>query len=177
MKKKRVLKKKYRDFLTLYMIFSILFLSRYALSKFTFSKFVSSQNKSTSITMAKPIINIENNSNLTNIVSNSSIEEYFSVSNYNETRTTDIGLDFYIYFVDENGDLINNVNLYVQSEDNNPNEFTEITKITSGEFSGYYNAGDFTTTRTTKNFKITVAHVIGYSEINVKVKAIQKRVI
>lgn len=173
MKKKTLkIKKKFKYFLVFYFIivfFTVIF--------FTYSKYASSLQKTGSLSIAKPIIEINNDETKTDIVIGTSVTRYFSVSNFNDTQTTDVGLDYYLYVVDEDGNVITDATLYYQIDDNNPNEYDELSKITVGEYKGFFEKKDFTTTKETHNYKLVVDHISSYSKIEIKVKAIQKKVL
>lgn len=129
-----------------------------------------------SVAVAKPVIEIDNDLNTTDIVDGTSVIKYFTVSNYNASESTDVGLDYYLYVVNEDNELIDDVSIYYQSEDNNPNEYMLASKINDGQYTGYFKAKDFTTAKEKHEYKLVIDSVSGYNEISVKVLAVQKDV-
>lgn len=174
MKTKRVLKRKFKYFFTFY--FVLLFFVIIS-SLISFSKYSSTISPNEiSVSIAKPIVEMNNDISTTDIVDGSKIIKYFTVTNYNVDDTTDVGMDYYIYIVNENNDVIDNLTLYYQIDENNPNEFRAVDKITEGEYAGYYQTESFTTTKHQHGYKLVIDEVSGYSQINVKIVAIQKEV-
>ena len=173
MKKKRVLKNKFKYFFGFYLIFLFLLIIKTSMGKYTSSL----GEKSTTLTVAKPVIklNIETPSS-NDVVNGGDIVRYFSVSNKDNNVVTEVGLDYYIYVVDENDNLINNTHVYFQIDNDNPNEFQELTQISSGVYSGYFETSGFTINEETHNYKLVVNNVSGFNQVNIKVKAVQKRV-
>ena len=174
MKKRRVLKKRLKYFLGIYTV-TLLFV---LVTIFTTSaKYSSSITKTSSnISIARPIITIENDTNTRNIVNGSKVIKYFNVMNYENNNVTDVAMDYYIKIVDGNNNVISDARVYYQTYDDDPNHFTEITKETSGTYNGYYKGVSFTTARKSQGYKLIVDKVTDYDEINIKVIAIQKEV-
>ena len=144
---------------------------------FSLSKYLSKNNSSiTNISIAKPIIEIENDITETNIVNGESVVKYFTVSNYNTDESTDIAMDYYLYAVNEENNLIDNITIYYQTEANNPNEYTLAPKINDGIYTGYFKAKEFTTKKEKHEYKLVVDSVNDYTKIYVKVLAVQKDV-
>ena len=173
MKKKRVLKKKFKCFFGLYLIFIFFVIIKTSMGKYTSSL----GEKSTTLTVAKPVIklNVETPISI-DVVNGGDIVRYFSVSNKDNNVVTEVGLDYYIYVVDENDNLINNAHIYFQTDNDNPNEFQELTRISSGDYSGYFETSGFAINEEIHNYKLVVNNVSGFNQVNIKVKAVQKRV-
>lgn len=174
MRTKRVLKRKFKYFFTFYFVLLFLIVISSLISFSKYSSIVSS-NKA-SISIAKPIVEMNNDISTADIVDGSKVIKYFTVSNYNVNDTTDVGMDYYIYIVNEYGEVIDNLTLYYQIDEDNPNEFYVVNKITEGEYAGYYQAESFTTTKHQHGYKLVIDEVSNYSQIYVKIVAIQKEV-
>lgn len=176
-KKRRVLKKKFKYFLAIYTVFLLFVL---VINNFTNqtseAKYKSVVNNSGTLQVAKPIVAIENDTTNKNIVNGSKVIKYFNVTNYQNNNVTDVAMDYYIKIVDGNNNVISDARVYYQTYDDDPNDFTEITKETSGTYNGYYKGVSFTTARKSQGYKLIVDKVTDYDEINIKVIAIQKEV-
>lgn len=171
MKKKRVLKRKFKYFFGFYFI--LVFLTLISTS---FSKYKTTSDTNTNVKIAKMIVEIENDSSASDIVVGSSVTRYFSISNFNEEGTTDVAFDYYIYIVNEQNEIIDDAKIYYQIEKDNPNEFSLLDKITTGNYSGYFQTQGFSTTKESHNYKLVVDCVSDYNTIEIKVEAIQKKV-
>lgn len=170
-KKKRVLKRKFKYFFCFY--FALAFIT---IISFSFSKYKTVIDKSTTISIAKPIVEINAEEDSNDIVDGASVVRYFSVSNYNDNNATEVGLDYYIYIVNENNELINDARVYYQVDNDNPNDFKLLEKVTTGDYTGYFKTHGFTIEPTIHNYKLVIDSVSGYNKIQIKVKAVQKKV-
>ena len=72
--------------------------------------------------------------------------------------------------------VINDARVYYQTYDDDPNDFTEITKESSGTYSGYFKGISFTTSRKSQGYKLIIDKVSDYNSVDVKIVAIQKEV-
>ena len=171
---KRVLRKKYKYFLTIYSVILLLVL----VTCFTTSaKYSSSVDKtSNSVAIAKPIVEMENDTTTKDIVNGSKVVKYFTVSNYKDEEVTDVAMDYYIKIVNENNEIIDDATLYYQVAEDNPNDFVQINKETSGTYSGYFKGISFTTSKKQQGYKLIIDKVTGYNKVDVKVVAVQKEV-
>lgn len=177
LKKKRILKKKFRYFLSVYtVILLLIIIVNYLSNQTSEAKYKSIVNKSGTLEVAKPIVTIENDTTNKNIVNGSKVIKYFNVTNYENSTVTDVAMDYYIKIVDGSNNVINDARVYYQTYDDDPNDFTEITKEASGTYSGYFKGISFTTTRKSQGYKLVIDKVIDYNEVDVKVIAIQKEV-
>ena len=177
LKKEIILKKKYKYFLTIYtVILLVVLVINYIASSTTQSKYRSTVTKSGNAQIAKPIVTIENDTVNRNIVNGGKTTKYFNVTNYDDDEVTDVAMDYYILIVDGDDNVLSDARLYYQTYDNDPNDFTEITKENSGTYNGYFKGVSFTTTRHSQGYKLTIDKVLDYDEVNVKIKAIQKEV-
>lgn len=177
LRKKRVLKKKFKYFLTIYTVFLLAVLVVNNLSnQTTESKYRSVVNKNGNVQVAKPIVTIENDTTNRNIVNGSKVIKYFNVTNYDGNVTTDVAMDYYIQVVDGEDNVISDARVFYQTYDDDPNDFTEITKETSGTYNGYFKGISFTTARKSQGYKLVIDKVIDYDEVDVQVVAVQKEV-
>lgn len=177
MKKKRVLKKKFKYFLAIYTVFLLFVLIINNLSnQTTEAKYKSVVNNSGTVQVAKPIVTIENDTTNRNIVNGSKVVKYFNVTNYEDDEVTDVAMDYYIKVVDGSANVISDASVYYQTYDDDPNDFTQITPEASGTYSGFFKGISFTTARQSQGYKLVIDKVIDYNEVDVKVIAVQKEV-
>lgn len=177
MKKRRILKKKFKYFLVIYtvILLFVLVISNLSL-KTTQAKFKSVVDKNGIIEVAKPIVTIENDTTNRNIVNGSKVVKYFNVTNYEDNDVSDVAMDYYIKVVDGSNNDISDARVFYQTYENDPNDFTEITKESSGTYNGYFRGISFTTSRKSQGYKLVIDKVVDYNQVNIKIKAIQKEV-
>lgn len=173
-KKIRLIKKKYKYFFAVYSVILLFVLVTYFT---TSAKYLSTVTKtSDNISIARPIVEIVNDSNAVNIVNGSNVVKYFNVINYENDEVTDVAMDYYIKIVDGNNNVINDVKVYYQVSEDDPNDFVEITKETSGTYSDYFKGISFTTSKKKQGYKLVIEKVADYDKVEVKVVAVQKEV-
>jgi len=177
LKKRRILKKKFKYFLVIYTVILLFALVISNLSlKTTQAKFKSVVDKNGIIEVAKPIVTIENDTTNRNIVNGSKVVKYFNVTNYEDNDVSDVAMDYYIKVVDGSNNDISDARVFYQTYENDPNDFTEITKESSGTYNGYFRGISFTTSRKSQGYKLVIDKVVDYNQVNIKIKAIQKEV-
>lgn len=177
LKNKRVLRKKFKYFLAIYIIFLwIILVFNHLAGSSTEAKYTSVVNKTGNAVVAKPVVTIQNDSTNKNIVNGSRVIKYFNVTNYDNDLVTDVAMDYYILIVDGSENVINDARVYYQTYDDDPNDFTEITKESSGTYSGYFKGISFTTSRKSQGYKLIIDKVSDYNSVDVKIVAIQKEV-